>query len=117
MRKYFGDCGSYNEFAALFYDRKNELPTEENIVAVDLEDKSYSSSMRIFYKKDGKVFEEAMSRCSCNGYDECLPVRGTEITKEYVNAMRNSMYSPKSYFEELSKTLLAAFDNEGQTIL
>lgn len=117
MRKYFGDCSSYEDFAGLFYDRKDQLPTEENIVAVDLEDDFYSSSMRIFYKKDGKVFEDAMSHCSCNGYEEYLPVGGTEITKEYVNAMKDSTYRPKSYFEELSKTLLAAFDNEGQTIL
>lgn len=100
MRKYFGDCSSYKDFAGLFHDRKDELPSEENIVAVELFDDSYSSSMKIFYKNNGEIFEEKMSHCSCNGYDDWLPVTGTKITKEYVNTWVDC---------ELKKTVLAAF--------
>lgn len=74
MNKFQGDWSNYEGFAASFthYDAQSDkgFPTEDEIILARCEEDEYEGSCCVYFRRDGKVFEEELSHCSCNSYND-----------------------------------------------
>lgn len=70
MEKFFG-FNSYKSMRASFnmeYDA--DFPTEEQILFAVYDQPPYEGYSYVIFQKDGKLFDNAASHCSCRGLEE-----------------------------------------------
>lgn len=96
MTKYFGTWSSWEDMArdlsgTVYNDASGEcdlaqpdadFPTDEQVVVAGYEQESYSGSSTVIFLRDGKLYEDSSSHCSCNGLEWG---GGAEISWEYID--------------------------------
>lgn len=95
MQKYFNKWKSRDDVAA---DYKENTPADEEIVYACYEAGGYEGSAIVVYQRDGKLYENNDSHCSCHGLEEWRP----EETSVAALLMRKEWPGLREALERLS---------------
>lgn len=116
MKKFFvnvGD-GGFNaiveEFSSYDWSEKTPtkkvppgFPTEDEILLAVMHEDMYEGSAVVIFERDGKLYEQESSHCSCNSHSDCEWEHVKPITEDYLK-MRGLPSSIKYGVEEAKDT-------------
>jgi len=70
MKKYYGEWDSRDDLVVYY---GTDVPPEEDIVFAEYDCPPYAGSALIVFTKDGKLYENNDSHCSCYGLEDWDP--------------------------------------------
>lgn len=106
MNKWFGGFSDVEDMKKEFEEKGEDFPTEEEILFASYEGGSYEGDAFVLFERDGKLFENHGSHCSCYGLEgqwgpeetswEALAIRpksGLLSTYDYDKETRDALWA------------------------